>query len=143
MSITKVIYFTTCNFSDIIIVMEVFFMTIGEKIYKFRNSLNLTQKQFAEKSGFSQSSVNFWENGKRQPKIEQLQKISSAFNVPIGTFIDSDLLGLTNSLLELYGNEPPKEAGTIAAHFDDDDFTDEELEEIKSFIEFVKSKRNN
>lgn len=118
-------------------------MTIGDKIYKFRNSLHLTQKQFAEKSGFSQSAVNFWENGKRQPKIEQLQKISSAFNVPIGTFIDSDLLGLTDSLLELYGNEPPKEVDTIAAHFDGDDFTDEELEEIKNFIEFVKSKRNN
>ncbi|MBS4538182.1 helix-turn-helix transcriptional regulator [Clostridium sp. D2Q-11] len=31
---------------------------------------------------------------------------------------------------------------TIAAHHDGDDFTEEELEEIKNFKEFIKSRRN-
>ena len=30
---------------------------------------------------------------------------------------------------------------TIAAHFDSDEFTEEELEQIKKFAEFVKSQR--
>lgn len=34
-----------------------------------------------------------------------------------------------------------KEPTTIAAHFDGDDFTAEELDEIRQFAEFVKNKR--
>ncbi len=34
-----------------------------------------------------------------------------------------------------------KKPQTIAAHFDGDEFTEEELEEIKQFAEFVKNKR--
>ena len=30
---------------------------------------------------------------------------------------------------------------TIAAHFDGDEYTEEELDEIKAFAEFVKTKR--
>lgn len=30
---------------------------------------------------------------------------------------------------------------TLAAHFDGEEFTDDELEEIKNFVEFVKNKR--
>lgn len=33
------------------------------------------------------------------------------------------------------------EPQTIAAHFDGDEFTEDELEEIKQFAEFVKNKR--
>lgn len=40
-----------------------------------------------------------------------------------------DLLGL---------NEEPQ---TIAAHFDGDEYTQEELDKIKEFAEFVKSSR--
>ena len=32
---------------------------------------------------------------------------------------------------------------TLAAHFDGDEYTDEELEEIKCFAEYVKSKRKD
>lgn len=36
-----------------------------------------------------------------------------------------------------------KEPSTIAAHFDGDEYTEEELDEIKKFAEFVKSKRKD
>lgn len=65
-------------------------MTIGEKILKLRTDQNLTQKQLANICGFSQSALNFWENGKRQPKIEQLEKIANALDVSV-----ADLMGLT------------------------------------------------
>lgn len=80
-------------------------MTIGEKIYKFRTSKNLTQKQFAEKIGVAQSAVNFWENGKRQPRLEQLKKITDTFNISMYFFLDDDLKEATemsiNSELDL------------------------------------------
>ena len=59
------------------------FKSAGERIFKLRDSLELTQKDFAESIGVSQSSVNYWENGKREPKMSHLCKISSVYNVPI------------------------------------------------------------
>lgn len=67
-------------------------MTIGEKIYKIRNEMGLTQKEFAKIAGVSQSAINFWENGKRQPRLEQLNKLASSLNIPISTFIDEHLV---------------------------------------------------
>lgn len=82
-------------------------MTIGEKIYALRKELGLSQKDFAEKVGTSQSAINYWENGKRQPRLEQIQKIVSALNIPLHEFLDISQLGdfayaaLENNNIEL------------------------------------------
>lgn len=65
-------------------------MTISEKIYKMRVDLGLSQKEFAEKVGTSQSAINFWENGKRQPRMSQIKKIASAFKLPLYALTDDD-----------------------------------------------------
>ena len=54
----------------------------------------------------------------------KIKKIADLLNVSA-----DDLLGL---------NEEPQ---TIAAHFDGDEYTQEELDKIKEFAEFVKSSR--
>ena len=63
-------------------------MTIGNKIFKLRTERNLTQKQLADMCGFSQSALNFWENGKRQPKIGQLYKIADALDIPVADLLE-------------------------------------------------------
>lgn len=65
-------------------------MTIGEKISKLRTEKKLTQKQLADICGFSQSALNFWENGKRQPKITQLKKIAEIFDIALYILMDDD-----------------------------------------------------
>lgn len=76
-------------------------MTIGKKILNLRTEKNLTQKRLADMCGFSQSALNLWENEKRQPKIEHLQKISTALEVPIWT-----LLGMSKQdALLAYGSD--------------------------------------
>lgn len=67
--------------------MEVDNMAISESIYALRNSLGLTQEQFAKKVGVSQSAINYWENGKRQPRLEQLKKISDILNIPLNEIL--------------------------------------------------------
>ena len=42
-------------------------------------------------------------------------------------------------ILEKYGSYPPLE--TLAAHFDGDEYTDEELKEIRRFAKYIKSLR--
>ena len=53
---------------------------ISKMIRKLRNTLGLTQEQFAAKIGVTVSTVNRWENDKGKPsplamlRIERLQK---------------------------------------------------------------------
>lgn len=63
-------------------------MTIGDKIRNYRRLAGLTQKQLGEKSGTSERTVQQYETGKRQPRIEQLRKIADALGI-----LTTDLLG--------------------------------------------------
>lgn len=61
-------------------------MTIGKKILELRTQKKLTQKQLSDMCGFSQSALNLWENDKRKPKIEALQKIADVLGVSVSEF---------------------------------------------------------
>ena len=99
-----------------------------DKILKLlRNEKNMSQQELADALGISKSSINMYERGERQPNFEVLEAIADFFNVDIDY-----LLGRTTKIIN---------PNTIAAHFDGDEYTPEELDEIKAFAEFVKSKR--
>lgn len=55
----------------------------------YRRDNNLTTGQFAELVGISQSLVSLIENGKRNPSITVLEKLSNFFNVPVDVMISS------------------------------------------------------
>ena len=102
-----------------------------DKILKLlRNEKNMSQQELADALGISKSSINMYERGERQPNFEVLETIADFFNVDIDY-----LLGRTNKTTNIIN------PNTIAAHFDGDEYTPEELDEIKAFAEFVKSKR--
>lgn len=102
-----------------------------DKILKLlRNEKNMSQQELADALGISKSSINMYERGERQPNFEVLETIADFFNVDIDY-----LLGRTNKTTKIINSN------TIAAHFDGDEYTPEELDEIKAFAEFVKSKR--
>lgn len=80
-------------------------MTVGEKIYKLRIYSGLSQKEFADKVGTSQSAINYWENGKRQPRVAQLKKIAKLLNFPLYDLLD-DSIELENVELEMKRARP-------------------------------------
>lgn len=63
-------------------------MTIGEKIKFFRTQNNLTQKKLAEISEISEISIRKYEAGDRNPKLEQLQKLSNIFQINISLLVN-------------------------------------------------------
>lgn len=63
-------------------------MNIGERIKTLRKNAGYTQKGLAIAAGIALVSLQQYERGVRQPRIDQLQKIASALNVPV-----LDLLG--------------------------------------------------
>ena len=78
----------------------------------------------------AQSSINYWEKGQRTPSVAAAQKLADYFNITLDELYDIDNI-----------DNIPESTNTLAAHFDGDEYTDEELEEIKRFAEYVKSKR--
>lgn len=67
-------------------------MTIGERIRNYRKIVGLTQKELGTLSGTSERTIQNYETGKRQPRIEQLQKIAPILKVSV-----TDLLGSPKS----------------------------------------------
>ena len=63
-------------------------MTIAEKLYKLRSDSGLSQQAFAEKVGVSQSAINYWENGDRQPRTSQIKKIAQKLDIALYILLD-------------------------------------------------------
>ena len=95
-----------------------------------RKSNNLTQEDLAKALKVSRSTIGMYENGSREPDYETLEAIADYFNVDIDY-----LLGRTLKTTKII------KPTTIAAHFDGDEFTEDELDEIKQFAAFVKKRK--
>ena len=95
-----------------------------------RKSNNLTQEDLAKALKVSRSTIGMYENGSREPDYETLESIADYFNVDIDY-----LLGRTLKTTKLI------QPTTIAAHFDGDEYTEEELEKIKEYAAFIKATR--
>ena len=81
-------------------------------------------KEVAENIGVAKSTYSLYESGNREPNVNTIKKIADCLNVSADT-----LLGLNDELT------------TLAAHFDGKEYTEDELNEIRQFAEFVKNKR--
>ena len=53
----------------------------GERIYKLRNSNNLSQGDLADRLNVSRQTVSKWENGMCMPETEKLVQLSEIFKV--------------------------------------------------------------
>lgn len=84
----------------------------------------MSQKEVAESIGVAKSTYSLYESGNREPNVQTIKKISDLLSVSA-----DDLLGID------------EDEQTVAAHFDGNEYTQEELDEIRKFAEFVKSKR--
>ena len=102
-----------------------------DKILKLlRTEKAMSQQDLADALGISKSAINMYGRGERQPNFETLESIADYFNVDIDY-----LLGRTNKTTKIIN------PNTMAAHFDGDEYTEDELDRIKEFAAFVKSSR--
>lgn len=80
-------------------------------------------------------------------KKEVLDLISLDSNYQVGDLLSElsknpSAQFLVSSSNKMQSYEPPKNY-SLAAHFENEEFTEDEIEEIKQFAEFVKSKRKD
>ena len=79
-------------------------MTSGEIIKKIRTQKGWTQKQLGEKCGIADSAIRRYELGGANPKIETIQKIADALDVPISSLI----AGRFDMQIEAFAQDHPK-----------------------------------
>lgn len=60
-----------------------------ENLKYFRKDVGLTQKQVAEKLGVVESCYANWEQGRTEPPISMLRKLSKIFKVSIDELINN------------------------------------------------------
>ncbi|MFZ8765490.1 helix-turn-helix domain-containing protein [Enterococcus diestrammenae] len=100
--------------------------SVGERIARLREKRGMSQPQLAKELNVATSTIGMWETGKRGLKDESLRNLADFFNVSTDY-----LLGRTD--------DKEKSPTLVAAHLDDN-LTEEQLDEVKNFIDFIKQR---
>ena len=73
----------------------------GNLIRVYRKSNKMTIKELAAKSGVSEISIRSYENNKRNPKYENLEKIAYVLGIPVSEILGYKLQGQCDNLRAL------------------------------------------
>lgn len=92
-----------------------------------REELDMSYQTLSDKVGISKSTLQRYETGfiKNMP-VDKLEDIAKALQVSPAYLMGWDI----------------KDTSTLAAHFSGEEYTEAELDEIKQFAQFVKSRNN-
>lgn len=131
-------------------------MSFGERLKAARQFIGLSQKELAQSMDVTPQNLNQYEKNKRKPSKDMMIKLSEQLDCSYAytragepyfyKFVspNHDPQYSANEKFNQFQFEDAKEDSkpeTIAAHFNGDEYTEEELEQIRQFAEFVKSKR--
>lgn len=106
---------------------------LGELIAFKRSKLGKTQTQLGQEIGFEQTYVSRIERGKEVPPLENIIKFARGLEL-------ADNPGLMVNVLvgSVDANEAKKEASVLQIP---EDFTPEEWQEIRDYLQFIQWKR--
>ena len=101
-------------------------MNVSDRIRAQMESQGLSYGELALRTGLTKSAVHRYATGQTDKvPMDALERLARA-------------LGVTPSYLTVWEEDAPH---TLAAHFEGESFSEEELREIADFVRFVKSKR--
>lgn len=116
-------------------------MSFGSRIKKLREEKELSTRELAKiisKFGsISASYISNIENDTYEPSLKKLKLIAKGLQVPLSYLLDE--YDKAKDIEEKEDNE----IHTIAAHLDGEELSREEEEELKKYIDFILSRRNN
>jgi len=82
-------------------------LIFGELVKELRNQRDLSQEKLASKTGLDRTFISLIENGKRNPTLLTLLKISGAFGLALSEL----MLEFEKRLGEVEENKPEKTPG--------------------------------
>lgn len=103
-------------------------MGIGNKLNELLKERNMTVTELSRRINVAPTTIySIIQRNNKKVDIDVLLDIA-------------DVLGVT---AEYFRDSPKSEPHTLAAHFEGDEYTEDELDEIRQFAEFVKNKRKS
>lgn len=66
-------------------------MELGKRIKTFREKINMSQEELADKVYTSRQTISNWENDKTYPDINSLKLLSNIFDVSLDNLIEGDI----------------------------------------------------
>lgn len=101
-------------------------MTFTDKLDALMAEKGINKSILSKEAGIPYTTIaGFYTKGADNVKLSTLKKLSAYLGCSIDYLAD----------------DSPKKQTTIAAHFDGNEYTEDELDEIRQFAEFVKNKR--
>lgn len=105
---------------------------VSNNLRKLISVKGVTQSQLSSKTGIPASTLSGYFNATSLPNAGNLQKMADYFKVQKSDIDPRFKTGFKNK-------EPNKTATLLAAHIDDN-VTDEQMNEILNFIDYIKNK---
>lgn len=102
-------------------------MGIGARLVELMEKKKINTNELANKIGVAPTTLySMIKRDSSRVDIDLIIKIAHALNMTAD---------------ELLSGEAPDKPNTLAAHFEGESFSDEEIEDIEKYVMFVKSKR--
>lgn len=103
-------------------------MSFTDKLDSLMAEKGINKSILSKEAGIPYTTIaGFYTKGTDNTKLSTLRKLSAYFGCSIDYLADDSL---------------PIEPTTLAAHFDGEEYTESELEEIKQFAAFVKNRNS-
>jgi transcriptional regulator with XRE-family HTH domain len=103
-------------------------MGFPERLKALRLEKRLMQEELAKIIKTTNATISKYENGRIEPNLETLQLLAEHFDVSVDYILDKTNVRHQHDVLAFHTTE---------------DLTEEEIEEVKKYIEFLKTKRDD
>ncbi|MEN3134529.1 MULTISPECIES: helix-turn-helix domain-containing protein [Bacillus cereus group] len=110
---------------------------IAENIKRLMKQHSWTQLKLSEESGISKSTISDYLNSKTLINPGNVEKIATAFNVPKSKIDPSFSSSTIKKDKNIKKAQKDKNIQTIAAHLEGKDITDDKMEDVLNYIDFI------
>ena len=118
--------------------------------YNLRRMLmerNKTQLELSKYIGVSNTTINNYVKGYNMPRMDKIDKICRFFNIKRSDLLENKQISenqQTNATEKLKSIDDIEITGIdrIAAHYKGEEFSEESLNAIQDFVEYVRMKNN-
>ena len=116
---------------------EVSAMTIGDRIFDRLKEIGMTQKEFSEKTGISQSTISEWKSKRTNPTSEKIMIICDTLKVtPEWILSGSSKTGKRGNELPWYVIDRSTELGMLVTRYRELD--EKQRERIMGYLEALR-----
>ena len=91
-------------------------MTLGERLFQYRNNINMSQEKLAEKIGVTRQTISKWETDQSTPDFDKIEPLCEVFGITTEELIKGEkpkLYEIENKVEDDYNTKRNKRKSKI------------------------------